>query len=309
MNNSVNSNSSELDMAYLQQLLRQRAQRRQLYENIAILGCGYVGSALAACWQEQGHFVTGTTTRQERVASLQSLLSKVAVITGDDANAIQSLVQAQDTVVVSVAPTGFQVADEATYEQTYLTTAKNLLQALKQTPSVKQVIYLSSCSVYGDRQGEWVDENAAIFPSEPRSQMLYEAEQIISQANSEDQRICILRLGGIYGPGRELVGMLGGMAGMTLPGRGERVINWIHRDDIVGVIEFARLNQLQGIYNLVDDSQLTIKDQLEQICSRYGLPSVHWDQSRLSLPGKSVRVSNYKLKATGYQFIYPQSVV
>lgn len=308
MNNSINSNSPELDMAYLQQLLRQQAQRRQLYENIAILGCGYVGSALAACWQEQGHFVTGTTTRQERVALLEPLLSKVVAMTGEDANAVQSLVQGQDTVVISVAPTGFQVADEATYENTYLTTAKNLLQALKQTPSVKQVIYLSSYSVYGDRQGEWVDETASIFSSEPRSQMLYEAEQIVSQAASEYQRVCILRLGGIYGPGRELVGMLGGMAGMTLPGRGERVINWIHRDDIVGAIEFARLNELQGIYNLVDDSQLTIKEQLERICSRYGLPPVHWDQSKLSLPGKSVRVSNQKLKATGYQFIHPQAV-
>ncbi len=102
--------------------------------------------------------------------------------------------------------------------------------------------------------------------------------------------------------------MLGGMAGMTLPGRGERVINWIHRDDIVGAIEFARLNELQGIYNLVDDSQLTVKEQLERICYRYGLPPVHWDQSKLSLPGKSVRVSNQKLKATGYQFIHPQAV-
>lgn len=96
---------------------------------------------------------------------------------------------------------------------------------------------------------------------------------------------------------------------MTLPGRGDRVINWSHRDDIVGAIEFARLNELQGIYNLVDDSQLTIKEQLERICSRYGLPSVHWEQSRFSLPGKSVRVSNHKLKATGYQLIHPQSVV
>ncbi len=309
MNNSVNQNNSELDMAYLQQMLRQQAQRRQLYENIAILGCGYVGSALAACWQEQGHFVTGTTTRQERVALLQPLLSKVVTMTGDDANAVQSLVQGQDTVVVSVAPTGSQVASEATYEKTYLTTARNLLQALKQTPSVKRVIYLSSCSVYGDRQGKWVDENASIFPTESRSQMLYEAEQIVSQANSDYQRVCILRLGGIYGPDRELVGMLGGMAGMTLPGKGERVINWTHRDDIVGAIEFARLNELQGTYNLVDDSQLTLKEQLERVCSQYGLPPADWTQSNLSLPGKSLRVSNQKLKATGYQLIHPQTVI
>ena len=57
MYNSVDRNSPfdqnipELDMAHLQDLLRQQAQRRPLYENVAILGCGYVGSALADHWQ------------------------------------------------------------------------------------------------------------------------------------------------------------------------------------------------------------------------------------------------------------------
>ncbi|MEM9483453.1 MAG: hypothetical protein AAGA83_07145 [Cyanobacteria bacterium P01_F01_bin.116] len=95
---------------------------------------------------------------------------------------------------------------------------------------------MSSYSVYGDRQGEWGDEYAPIFPSD----------------------------------------------------------------------EFARIKQLDGIYNLVDDSQLTIKEQIEHICGRYGLPPVHWDSSRLSLRNKSVRVSNQKLKAAGYQLIHPQ---
>ncbi|NEZ66786.1 hypothetical protein D0962_29200 [Leptolyngbyaceae cyanobacterium CCMR0082] len=79
--------------------------------------------------------------------------------------------------------------------------------------------------------------------------------------------------------------------------------------DIVGAIAFARINELQGINNLVDDRQLTIKERLKRICSRNSLPPANWDQSKLSLPGKSVRVSNQKLKATGYQFIHPQVVV
>ncbi len=315
MYNSVDRNSPnepnipELDMAHLQKLLQQQAQRRPLSENIGILGCGYVGSALADYWQEQGHFVTGTTTSWERVASLAEVVSQVFLMKGDDADAVQSLVRGQDTLVVSVAPTGSQVADEGTYERTYLATARNLVQALNQAPRVKQIIYLSSCSIYGDRQGQWVDETDSIFPSEPRSQIISEAEQILLQAASENQRVCILRLGGIYGPGRELVRIFGGLAGMTLPGKGDRFINWIHRDDIVGAIEFARLNELEGIYNLVDDSQLTVKEQVERVCWHYGLPPVHWDSSQLSIRRKSVRVSNQKLKAAGYQLVHPQLLV
>ncbi len=308
-NNTFNQNIPEPDMAHLQKLLRRQAQRRLLSENIASLGCGYVGCALADYWQECGHFVTGTTTNWERVASLSRVVSQVFLMKGDDADAVQSLVEGQDTVVVSVAPTGSQVADEATYETTYLATAKNLVQALKQAPTVKQIIYLSSCSVYGDRQGGWVDETSPISPSEPRSQILSQAEQILLQGASKNQKVCILRLGGIYGPGRELINMFGGLAGMTLPGKGARVINWIHRDDIVGAIEFARLNELEGIYNLVDDSQLTVKEQIKRVCSQYSLPPVYWDDSQLSIQRKSVRVSNQKLKAAGYQLIHPQLLV
>lgn len=298
-----------LDMDLLSKLISQQAQRHPLFENITILGCGYVGSALADHWQEHGHFVTGTTTSRERVASLSETVSKAVLMKGDDITAVHSLLQGQNTLVVSVAPTGFQAADEATYETTYITTTKNLVKALSQTPNVKQIIYLSSCSVYGDRQGEWVDETAQIDSPEPKSQVIYESEQIILQAANDHQKVCVLRLGGIYGPDRELVSMFGGLAGMTMPGKGDRFINWIHRDDIIGAIEFARLNELNGIYNLVDDSQLTIKEQVKRVCSRYGLPPVEWDSSKLSLQRKSLQVSNQKLKAAGYDLIHPQLIV
>jgi UDP-N-acetyl-D-mannosaminuronate dehydrogenase len=97
MYNSTDRNSPsdetfpELDMSQLQELLRQQAQRRPFYENIAVLGCGYVGSTLADYWQEQGHFVTGTTTSRERVPSLSKVVSKVVVMKGDEVSAVQSL--------------------------------------------------------------------------------------------------------------------------------------------------------------------------------------------------------------------------
>ena len=296
-------------MAHLRQLMSQQTQRRPIFENIAILGCGYVGSALADYWQDRGHCITGTTTSRERVASLSAAISKVVLMKGDDATAVQSLLQGQDTLVVSVAPTGFQEDEEATYEATYLTTAKNLAEVLKQAPNLTQIVYLSSCSVYGDRQGDWVDETSSVSLLERKSQVLYEAEKIILQAANEHQKVCVLRLGGIYGPGRELVSMFGGLAGMTMPGKGDRFINWVHRDDIIGAIDFIRLNELGGIYNLVDDSHLTVKEQVKLVCSDYNLPPVNWDSSKLGIQRKSVKVRNGKLKAAGYELIHPQLLV
>jgi nucleoside-diphosphate-sugar epimerase len=309
MHSFTDSNRPELNIDHLQQLIRQQTQRRPIFENMAVLGCGYVGSPLAHYWQDRGHAVTGTTTSRERVASLAANLSKVILMKGDDIAAIQSLLQGQDTLVVSVAPTGFQEAKAADYEATYLATAKNLVEGLKQSPNVTQVIYLSSCSVYGDRQGDWVDETSPVSPLEYKSQVLCEAEAIILQAANEYQKVCVLRLGGIYGPGRDLVNMFGGLAGSTVPGKGDRFINWVHLDDIIGAIDFVRLNELGGIYNLVDDSCLTVKEQVRLVCSRYNLPQVNWDASRSSGPRKSLQVRNEKLKAAGYELIHPQLLV
>jgi nucleoside-diphosphate-sugar epimerase len=307
-NSPFDENVPAMDMSLLQQLIGQHAQRHPLFENITILGCGYVGTALAEYWQEQGHLVTGTTTSPDRLALLSETVSTAVVMKGNDLR-VSSVLEDRNTLVVSVAPTGFQAADEASYAETYLATARNLANALSDADNIKQVIYLSSCSVYGDRQGAWVEETTPIDSLEHKSQLIYEAEQTILQAATDRQKVCVLRLGGIYGPGRELVSMFGGLAGMTMPGKGDRFINWIHRDDIVGAIEFARLNELNGIYNLVDDSQLTIKEQVERVCDRYHLPPVHWDAAKLSLQRKSLQVSNQKLKAAGYDLIHPQILV
>jgi nucleoside-diphosphate-sugar epimerase len=243
------------------------------------------------------------------VAALTETVSKAVVMKGHDLAAVHSLLEGQDTLVVSIAPTGSQEAATTTYETTYLDTANNLVIALSEAPNIRQVVYLSSCSVYGDRQGEWVDETANIDLLDRKSQVIYEAEQIILQAANEAQKVCVLRLGGIYGPSRELVNMFGGLAGMTMPGKGDRFINWVHRDDIISAIEFARLNELDGIYNLVDDSQLTVKQQVKRVCDSYGLPPVHWDASKFSPPRKSLQVNNQKLKAAGYDLIHPQIIV
>jgi hypothetical protein len=74
----------------------------------------------------------------------------------------------------------------------------------------------------------------------------------------------------------------------------------------VGAIELARSNQLQGIYNLVDDAHLTTRELLDRVCERHHLPQVIWDSSLKSVRPYNARVKNQKIKDAGYQFNHPQ---
>ena len=256
--------------------------------NVAIVGCGYVGYSVARHWrQELGFFVTATTTSPDKVAALEVVAQKVAVVNGNDAAALKSVLKNQDTVLLSVGAKNANL-----YEETYLHTAQTLVSVLKETLTVKQVIYTGSYSVYGDKNGDWVDESSPVTPASKNGDILAQTEEILLSASNENIKVCIMRLGGIYGPDRELVKIFGRSAGTTRPGNGEDVTNWIHLDDIVAAIEFARSNQLQGIYNLVDDAHLTSRELLDRVFAQHNLPKVVWDSSQKSTRPYNALVSN-----------------
>jgi nucleoside-diphosphate-sugar epimerase len=272
--------------------------------NVAIIGCGYVGCAIAQHWQQKMTFVvTATTTTLERVPELQAVAQRVEVVQGNHLDSLHSILKNQDVVLLSV---GAKSAD--VYEQTYLQTAQTLVSVLRQTPSVGQLIYTGSYAVYGDRNGAWVDEDSLIAPANQNGQILSDTEDVLLSASSENLRVCILRLGGIYGPGRELVKIFGRSAGTTRPGNGKDTTNWVHLDDIVAAIEFARRRRLQGIYNLVDDAHLTTGELLDRVCETHNLPKVIWDSSQESKRPYNAQVSNKKIKDAGYKLIHPQMI-
>jgi len=189
--------------------------------NVAIIGGGYVGYEVAQYWQQRKSFVvTATTTTPERVPLLEAVAQRVLVVQGNDPDQLKSVLKNQDAVLLSVG-----AKDANTYEETYLHTAQTLVSVLKQIPSVEQLIYTGSYAVYGDRNGTWVDEESPIAPANPNGQILSDTEQVLLSDKNENLRVCILRLGGIYGPGRELVKIFGRVAGTTRPGNGEDTTN------------------------------------------------------------------------------------
>lgn len=276
--------------------------------NVAIIGCGYVGTAVARHWdQGASYHITATTTTEERVGELEKVAMQVVVIKGDDETALKSVVQDQDIILLSVAPTRPLGANG--YEETYLRTAKNLVKALQQAPTVKQLIYTGSYSVYGNKDGAWVDEESPLTPANPNGEILAQTEQVLISASSPDLKVCILRLGGIYGSGRELTKIFSRAFGTTRPGNGEDFTNWIHIDDIVGAIDFAAVKQLQGIYNLVSDRPQLSRDLLDRLSEKYNLPKVMWNPQEGEIRPYNARVSNQKILAAGYKFIHPEIMV
>lgn len=265
-----------------------------------IIGCGYVGKALAQTWMAQGLSVTATTTTPDRLPELNAIATQAIVLRGDDAAALKTHLAHQDVVVLSIG-----APHRDAYEATYLNTAKTLTSVLPHT-TVRQVIYTGSYAVYGDQAGRWVDEETAIAPANLNGEIMAETERILLSATTEQCSVCIFRLGGIYGPGRELVRIFGRAAGTTRPGDGSEPSNWIHLEDIVGAIDFARRQNLTGIYNLVQDVPPSRRDLLDQVCQAHGLAPIQWDPALPSDRPYNAKVSNQKLREAGYTFIHPE---
>jgi nucleoside-diphosphate-sugar epimerase len=272
---------------------------------IFIIGCQYTGLAAARFWKNQGHFVTVTTTRETRVAELSKEFDKVVVMRGSDVEPMQSILPEQDAVLMSVAggmieKDGKVVLDADAYTDTYLGTAKNLVEALKNAPSVKHLTFPSSTSAYGDGFGkDLVTEVDATNPMSIFQTVYVDTEKVLLSAKTDSRRVCILRTGNIYGIGRELKTQAMAMAGKTVPLDGEAGVMIVHRDDVVRAADFALRYNLSGIYNLVNDVTDSKSAFFGKICEKEGFEPITWSPF-----SKGVKnASNAKIKAARFNFL------
>lgn len=270
---------------------------------VAVIGGGYVGSAVARLWHQKRERVTVTTTSSNKKDGLKAIASEVVVLTGDDLAGLQQLVANQDVVLLSV---GAKQRTPETYQQAYLETASNVVTAIRETGNVQQLIYTGSYGILGKQKNLVVDETAIPNPNTEYGEILAKTEQVLLSVSESEFKTCILRLSGIYGDGRELIKIFSRVAGTTRPGKGEDYTNWVHLDDIVGGIDFAKQNQLSGIYNLASDEVLTTKEFFEQLFLAHHLPSVTWDESQPSNRSYNMKLSSEKIKQAGYKFIHPK---
>lgn len=267
----------------------------QGHMNCLIIGGGYVGKACAQALRQQGHTITVTTTRAEKLNELQAIAHRSLLLKGNDLQAMIAALMGQQIVLLSVA--AHSVED---YIDTYLVTAETLAIALQQSSEARQLIYTSSTSVYGEREGEWVSETDTLAPLNAQAMTLCLTEQVLLSKVPSFVKLCIFRLGEIYGAGREIQERLKRMPKKSFPGSGNNYTNLIHLDDVVAAILLAIEKKFSGIYNLCNDFHLPRRELYDQLCQMEGLPKVQWDPSLPSLHGGNKRVSNDKIKREGF---------
>jgi len=254
---------------------------------ITIVGAGDVGAALARHWQADSNLeITVTTTREERRAALAGLADQVRVLRADQADVLAEALAEAEVAVFCLAPTGDQQVDANGYRATYRDGMATLQRLLPNLPRLRQIVYTGSCSVYGDAGGAWVEETTPPAPADAHGRILLESEGLLAACRSASRRVCVLRLGAIHGPGRELADRFMPLAGSTRPGSGSHHCSWIHRDDVVGAVAAA-----------VQDAVLRAR----------GLEPLQWDPTCvLERSPADRRISNRRLHQLGYQLRHPR---
>jgi nucleoside-diphosphate-sugar epimerase len=272
-----------------------------------IVGCGYVGLPLGAEVARLGHEVSGL--RRSAAAEGELKAAGIAPLVADITRpeTLASLPREFDWVVNCVAAGG----DAENYRQVYLQGTRHLIEWLMPNPP-KKFVYTSSTSVYGQADGSQVKESSPTEPLVDTAKVLLETEKtLLAAAREKKFPAVILRVAGIYGPGRGhgFKQFLKNEARMD--GNGSRHLNMIHRDDVIGCILAALKSGRPGeIYNAVDDepvNQLHFFQWLAEELDKPLPPSEPEDAVENRKRGvTNKRVLNRRLKMElGYQFKYP----
>lgn len=258
------------------------------------LGHGYSADALARRLIPLGWTVIGTTRTPDKAARMQASGVEPLLWPGDLAPALTRATH----VLASAAP------DAA---------GDPFLQASPAIADARPewVGYLSTTGVYGDHQGDWVDESTALTPDSPRGVHRVLAE---SQWRATGLPVHIFRLAGIYGPGR-------GPFEKVRDGSARRIIkpgqffSRTHVADIAQVLAASIARPSPGAaYNVCDDEPAPPEDVLSYAAALLGLPdppAIPFDQADLSpmarsFYGESKRVRNKRIKTElGVELLYP----
>ena len=279
-----------------------------------VFGHGYSAGRYVATRDPQD--VTGVTVRDpEKAKGLKSCGLPVFLFDGDladrpaddgpdDSRAIAGALARTTHLLVSVppghdAPAGASVGGaNATPGDPVLSRFGEAIRS--RAPALEWIGYLSTVGVYGDHGGDWVDEESETRPVSARSKARLAAEAGWRDlAAARGVPLAILRLSGIYGPGRNaFVSLARGRAKrLVKPGQ---VFNRIHVDDIAGALEFLAEERRGGIHNVTDDEPAPPQDVVTLAAKLAGVeppPEIAFEEAELtpmarSFYGENKRVSN-----------------
>lgn len=255
---------------------------------ILVAGAGYVGSALAHQAHAAGHHVTVLRRKPEPLGE------GIEVVSADltDPSSLTGLPDFDALVYTAAADDG----TEASYRRAYVEGLKNAIAAQR---GPCRVIFTSSTAVYGQDDGSVVDETSEVT-AKNNARFLLEGEALVQEAGG-----VVLRLAGIYGPGRDrIVRMV--KEGTARLGSGA-FGNRIHRDDCAGaLLHLVGLPAPAPTYVGVDQAPVLLDEVYAWVADELGLPRPREGEpdARAKGTGKK-RCSSALLLASGYQFRFP----
>jgi nucleoside-diphosphate-sugar epimerase len=233
-----------------------------------IVGCGYLGRRVATRWLAQGHRVFGTTRSEQRAEELSKLGVEPVIC---DIMTLESL-KALPKVADALYCVGFDRRQDRSMRDIYVDGLKNFFH--HQTRSMQfdwDITYASSTGVYGQVNGEDVDESAVTEPAEESGRVVLEAERLV-QGAWVDGPIRILRFAGIYGPGR-VIRRQAIEAGGPIVGDADKWLNLIHVEDGAAAVVAADERGRPGaVYNVCDDHPVRRRDFYTELARLLGAP-------------------------------------
>lgn len=282
-------------------------ERGDAIETALIVGCGDVGCRLARRLLAQGIATTGLV-RSARTAAALATLGIRPLVADLDAPLAEPLdaAGAIDWLFLFAPPPASGDGDPRT---------RALLASLPQTP--RRIVYLSTSAVYGDCAGRWIDETAPLVPKSARGLRRLDAERaVLDHAAARGAAALILRVPGIYGPGRLPVERLRSGA-PVLRREDAPYTNRIHAEDLAAAAQRIAEAGTPGLaYNVSDGAPTSMTDYFLRCAEWLGLPAppqVGIDEARrsfspmlLSFLEESKRLSNRRLVETlGWTPRYP----
>lgn len=254
---------------------------------VLIAGAGDLGTRIAANLRTRGCEVVAIA-RRPRPADASVLALDLTRPIGN------RIADRFDLLVHCLTPAA---RDDAGYRAVYVDALQHLLEGL---PGLQGVAFVSSTAVYGDHGGGVVDEDSSCRPQRFNGQVLFEAEAL---ARASGREALVLRLGGIYGPGRDLLfrRLRSGepLAVSDPPQYGNR----IHIEDAAAAVAHLLLRGDHGTFNLVDDDPAAQPEVLDWLADAMQLPRLSRTVAGVAVDNK--RVSNARLRAAGFRLCFP----
>ena len=276
---------------------------------VLILGCGYVGLELGRQLSEEGKRVVGVRRSHSGIEAIEEAGFRGIQADITDADALSTLPDA-DTVVFAASSGGRDA--EAAREIYVGGQQAALAEFADREDAPDRYLYTSSTGVYGDHDGDWVDEETPLEPITEKTGVLVEAENVALDPPGDIDGT-VARLAGIYGPDRYRLGRY--IEGPVTEG----LLNMVHLDDIAGAITHLLAEDgARGEVVLVVDNEPVQKwefaDWLAEECGVESPPKrtteERLDEDGLSEAARrrlqtSKRCRNNKLRELGYEFTYP----